>query len=29
LTNRNTLLCSKQVWSRQAHVAFWLANYLQ
>jgi len=29
LTNRNTLLCSKQGWRRQAHVAWWPAIYLQ
>ena len=29
MTNRNSLLCSKQDWRRQAHVAWWLANYLQ
>jgi len=29
LTNRNTLLCSKQGWRRQTHVACWLTIYLQ
>jgi len=29
LTNRNTLLRSKQDWRRQAYVAWWLGNYLQ
>jgi len=29
LTNRNALLCSKQDWRSQAHVAWGLANYLQ
>jgi len=29
LTNRNLLLCSKQDWRRQTHVAWRLGNYLQ